>query len=126
MGLSVYALLLMFLLLLLGERFGYVSTPNNVSVVCELERVGCMSTPTPVSITPEIDMFGCVITPAPISVILVEGEIWLYNHSYSCIYCLSESEVWLCEHSYSCVYQLDVWLGIMFMGTGTFVYWCWF
>ena len=63
-----------------------------MSIVCDKER------------------FGCLITPASMSVIAVEGEVWMFDHSYSFVYCLHEGEVWLSKHSSSCISQLKFWL----------------
>ena len=43
----------------------------------EREKFGYVITPNPVSIVTEIEIFGCLSTPAHVSVILDEGEIWL-------------------------------------------------
>ena len=79
------ALLLLCLLLILRESIGYGSTP------------------APISIVPEIKRFGHIITPTPLSIIPFEGELWLFDHSYSSVYYLCEREVWLFEYSYSYV-----------------------
>ena len=49
--------------------------PTQVSFVCVVERFGYMSTNTPVLFTPD------------------DGEIHLFEHSYSCACCLCDGEV---------------------------------
>ena len=58
-GLAVRALLLVCMLFLLIDKFGYFSTPTCVSVVCGIERFGCYITPTRVSVVFWIESFGC-------------------------------------------------------------------
>ena len=41
------------LLFLLIERFGFLTNPTSVSVVCEIERFGFLSNPTRVSVIPD-------------------------------------------------------------------------
>ena len=53
-----------------------------------------MSTPTPVSIVCVKERFGSLSIPTPVSMVPVDGEIWMCEHSYSCVYCLYEREVW--------------------------------
>jgi len=57
------ALLLLCLLFLWRESFGYANTPTPVSIICMKER------------------FSCLITSTPVSNILVEGEVWLRGQS---------------------------------------------
>ena len=86
---SICALLL-FLIFLLRERFGYASTPIPLSNFCMKERISYVITHALVPIIPEIERIGYEITPNPVSIFLVEGEIWLCEHYCLCVYCLCE------------------------------------
>jgi len=63
-----------------------------------------VSIPNPVLVVFMRESFGYTSTATSVLVIPFEGGVLLFEHSYSCFYCLYEREFWMREHSYSCVY----------------------